>query len=382
MRRSRSRRTSPVRLGLLVLGMWFHSRAQAQEADAQSLAPAVDRVQVTLIGTVAGALDLRDLLSEWLSREHVDLEIREAPTLPIDQVLNRASDPGLLRVWVVPLAGGPARVYFADAGAERFLVRDVPLESGLDELGRERLAQVLSSSARAFIERRVSSTRQEALSALGANGGADAPAVTGLPRPADPPQSSPPNPTENERHPIAKPRLQTELRLGGEYTTTLRGPEGTGHGPGMFVGGSLALATMRWSLSGHLQYEWPEEVSGSHVAVRVERVGVRGLLGVEPASAGWGWVASAGAGVDWALYRPRATDNVTTARPSGFAERPVLWCGAGGRYGYRELRAAVLLTVGVPLVKVHYDVVVDGQTRVEIEPWPVYPGAAAVVTWH
>jgi hypothetical protein len=71
------------------------------------------------------------------------------------------------RVWIDVSDRRLARLYLADHRAQRFLVRDLPLPDGLDELGKEALAQVVESSVAALLEdASVGLTRAEATSVL------------------------------------------------------------------------------------------------------------------------------------------------------------------------------------------------------------------------
>jgi len=72
-------------------------------------------------------------------------------------------------IWIRVTERTQARVYLAlteQGGQTRYLFREVKLESGLDEVGGETLAEVAHSSARALWSREQQSTRQAVVAAL------------------------------------------------------------------------------------------------------------------------------------------------------------------------------------------------------------------------
>jgi len=135
-------------------------------------------------------------------------------------------------IWIVVTERTQARVYLAlteQAGPTRYLFREIKLESGLDEVGGETLAEVAHSSARALWLREQQSSRQALVAALEREiepARAAAPPVVAAPvAPAptsvrDSPESVPPSANgRREARPL-------RLGVGASGTTHSSGTEG------------------------------------------------------------------------------------------------------------------------------------------------------------
>ncbi|MCL2450633.1 MAG: hypothetical protein FWD17_16925, partial [Polyangiaceae bacterium] len=71
------------------------------------------------------------------------------------------------RVWVDASRSDRLRLYFLNATTDRFLVRDVPLSGGLDEVALETVAQLIDSSVSALLsDAEMGMTRAEMTTAL------------------------------------------------------------------------------------------------------------------------------------------------------------------------------------------------------------------------
>ncbi|MBN2195235.1 MAG: hypothetical protein JW751_20630 [Polyangiaceae bacterium] len=332
-------------------------------------------VRVTLVGIGPERVAIEELLREWFELGAFDLITGWQPTLRVDEVLGSQAEGAELRIWLVPMGEARARVYFADATGERFLVRDIPLRDGLDELGRERVVQILSSSAQAFLARSLNSSREEIQRTFAE------------PTPADPPPPTEPAwvPIADEK-PVAGISSQPQpspwgIRGGAEYQAIHRGAEGTSHGPGILLGVSYRGQRRRLSLSLQGRYDWPHRAVGDEVTLELETVGMRLILGVASNPPGFGWVARIGAGWDRVSYTPRTRTDAATARQGGADSRPLLGFGMGGAIQGRRGSIAALTLLELPLVDTHYDVAVQGTHRTDLAPWRVQPGLGLEVTW-
>jgi hypothetical protein len=327
------------------------------------------RVSIALVGRASLAKELDDLLLEWFDAQHMRVDIRRQPSLERSEVLAATADRQTLRVWMV-LVGESVRLYYADPSGERFLVRDIPLRNGLDEVGREHVVQVLVTSAEDFVNRRVSSTQQEV--------------EMGLPPP--PVQQAAARPVAALAAPPVKttPATGCGPRIGASYAVTLRGDEGMGHGPGAILGMGCATSRFSWALSMTAHYGWPAEAKGDDVTLSVRTFAARGTVAVEtpdprPFSVG----VEIGGGVDRAAFEPRTRPGAAVvAHGAGADLRPVALVAARGSLWHGQGRLTFAMGINVPLVKTHYDVAIGTERHAEVTPWPVQPTFTLEGSWR
>ncbi|MBN1609801.1 MAG: hypothetical protein JW940_24425 [Polyangiaceae bacterium] len=332
-------------------------------------------VSVTLVGIRSDRTAIEELLTEWFELGAFELVTRWQPTLRVDEVLSSKAGAEL-RIWLVLMGKARARVYFADAAGERFLVRDVPLRDGLDELGRERIVQILSSSAHAFLARSANSSREEIQRTFAEPTPADP-----LPPPTEP-ATAPPASHEPTAGVGSQPHPSPwGLRGGGSYVAIHRGAEGTGHGPEAMLGVTYRGQRQRLSLSLRGRYEWPHRAAGDEVTLALQTAGMRLMLGVESDPPGFGWAARFGAGWDRVSYTPRPRTQETTARRGSADFRPLLGFAVGGVIQGQRGSIAVLTLLELPLVDTHYDVALQAARRIDLAPWRVQPGLALEAVW-
>jgi hypothetical protein len=344
-------------------------QAHAEPPAADRGLPAQARVSITLVGRASLAMELDDLLLEWFDTDQVRVDIRRQPSVDRSEILATAADPQMLRIWMA-LVGGSARLYYADPAGERFLVRDIPLRNGLDELGREHVVQVLVTSAEDFVSRRISSTAQEVEMSL-------PPPARPVERPVVPP---PPPPASA---PIAAAR-GCMPRLGAAYAVTLRGPEGVGNGPGAVVGVACATSRVSWVLSMSARYEWPATAKGDEVTVSVQTLAARWTLAVEtPNPRSFGVGLEIGGGVDRAAFDPSPQPGAAvSARAPGADYRPIALVAARGSLWQGQGRLTLSAGLAVPLAKTHYDIAVGSVRVAEVTPWRVQPTFALEASWR
>jgi hypothetical protein len=165
---------------------WAALASPVRAEPFESRAPAGARtILITLVGTEAALDDFSSLVLEWFGDDRAQVELRRLDRLEPSDVLDSKSPGSTLRVWVMPSSRELVRVYLADGSGERFLVRDVVVRNGLDELGRESLAQVLVTSGKAFLSHHASSTRDEVRRTFAPESGSNPP-VTPAPSAAPP----------------------------------------------------------------------------------------------------------------------------------------------------------------------------------------------------
>lgn len=357
-------------------------------AEAASQGPsAPEEVEVYLVGPVHTRA-LEELLREWFASEGEPVSIAARRSVVPNQVLE-ATDGPPLRAWVLLHHGDDVRIIFADAERRRFFVRDVPLDNGLDEVGREKLAQVLLASSQAFAAHRVEETPleqvEQALSEPEAQGqprDASAPALPPKPAPESAPRSvaleSPKAPQEEGAE---ASRLSWAVSAG--YTATYRGPAGFAHGPAATLEAWFDLDTWAFGLAGGGRYEFPHIETGEQVELSVQNTALR--LGVLFASIGEHrpvWMVSLGIGWDWVGFRPIQGDEGVLLHSSDTTQRPVGTVGFGRFVQLGWLRLGASLAAEFAFEKLHYDVIDGQQQSRTLTPWQAYPHAAFSLGWH
>jgi hypothetical protein len=347
------------------------------------------------VGQVGG---LGKLLTEWLARDQSRAEVRHEPTLGREQVLGSAPDTQTLRIWVVLINSRQARLYFADPAGQRFLLRDVPLRDGLDELGRERLAQVLATSAQAFVEQRVSTSAAEVartfegpLTTGGRLGDfGETPAVEPVaPSPERSVRAVPPRPLPTARYPTRPSRPGPAPRTtswfwkaGVLYGMAMRGEEGVGHGPGVLVGLGRPWRGARWIATAKGQYQVPIKVTGDQTELGIAAYALRLSAAMDQP---WGrhlaWGGEIGGGVDRAKFSSYPAPGISLPPEREDADwRPVALAALRGSVGGPSLRLALALGVTLQLAWTHYDV--EGRADPDIEPWQVQPSLTVEASWQ
>ena len=117
--------------------------SSAARASAEKGRPS--RALVVLIGNAGTSEGLRSVLSELLERQGVAVEYEERAHFSPSALLSESRDT---RVWVFVSQSGSrvAKLYFRGPSGARFLLRQLELKNGLDEVGRELIGQVVETS--------------------------------------------------------------------------------------------------------------------------------------------------------------------------------------------------------------------------------------------
>lgn len=249
-------------LGLALSSTFTSSLARGREKP--STGPASQRegvplVQIAVIGAFPNAEMAEARIASWFTGQWVVTRARLAAELDAAAVFAPSETSGV-RLWIVLGTPNSARLFFAVQRRtdlpSRFLVQDVELRSGLDELGIERLAQVAYFSAVAAWEGSVESSRQEVEKGLGARAA-----------PAPLPPSARTSPPPLSRPPLLAPPKPWWHYVGGfTYETAFHGEEGT------FIGTGTHAGVARRSGQGELSARFVFQVG--FVPYGMERAGV------------------------------------------------------------------------------------------------------------
>ncbi len=301
-----------------------------------------------------------DIAVRWSLTDWLDVE---------DLFVARPADPPLIaRVWIDLNETRHVGVYLSDRDSQRYLVRDIPLRHGLDDLACETVVTVIESAVEALREGSaigVSRTEARAL-------------VTLTPRPRSPPP--PPVPRRSS------PQRTIRAAAGVHYEGVAIGaPVPVAQGPGV----SLILASQRrtlrpaaWlSASGHLPVTYP----GGPIGVTLTTGTLRLLPALETS---FGSRVTArlgiGAGADVTYVEPMASSASATLQPRHFGAVAVARAALGVDV---LLGASVWLSMGVAcdvdVTANHYDILVGGTKRTEVvAPWVAQPVMLLGVTWE
>jgi hypothetical protein len=366
-----------------LVGAAYLARApsvQAVEAADAAPRPGLPAAEVVVVGEFPNADAVGPRVTSWFAGQSIAATDSRTAKLHADVVFAPSETVGV-RVWVMLAAPTQARLFFAvqdQAGvSSRFLVQDVELTGGVDELGLERLAQVAYLSAVALWEGNAESSREDVERSLGVP---PAPPKTPPPAAAARP-SSPPKPA-------AKPRwgFHGSYSLEAQY----HGPEGLLMGPlaGAGLGWTNDVDT-RWTLD--LGIRWfadPNEAEAQGATIDVSGFGYSLTTSYARPLSGRLWLhARLGPELQWMFYRIEAIDNPTLQGNVGRGDailRPGLFASVG--LGLK-VESAGMLTFGasltVPFVRTHFDIrdaQLPGGSEELLAAWPVNPGLS--LGWH
>ncbi len=395
-------RRRPGWLGYLLVGTGcLQARLSvAQESAEQPHARVAALVGITLVGP-ASAHGIAELLEEWFRESGIDITMSTQSSVSLEQVTRAPPDGVRARLWLTLPTERLARVYMADTREQRFLVRDVELPTGLDELGREQLAQVVLASASAFIERRAESSLESVQRTLGPPRTLEPASTTPSNGPDHPSPPSPPPTATARRRPtsalapepgpqpatLARPdeRDTRGVALAASYAIRMRGDEGVGHGPGVFAQGLLFTAS-GWTLGAALaaRYELPVTSQGEHLDLHLDTLGARVALAAQRRTGNERGVGLwFGGGVDWVRYDPRAGQDRTLALHAARVDARPLLTLAGQHYWLMgSLRAGAMLSLDLLLIRRHYSVRLDSTEQREFTPWALLPSASIFCGWN
>lgn len=350
------------------------------------------QVEVVLVGRAKADSTLAGRVRS-LFDPSARVTLRAASRLSPREVLH-PSRAGTVFIWITVGTDGSARVFAATREASvteaRYLVREVKLDSGLDEIGKETLAQVAHSSATALWSRRQQTSRAELAAELDreaerasaldeAEPSGERPADARSETSAASAPSAPGSPEANQESPgteqpgeSASVFRQLDVRLGIEYAIRASGDEGVVQIPGAFATARVAPRLVLRVGAGYLMPQrfdaGPAEVrlSGASAEARAsaELVGGRGPRARFDAGAGM-WF------VQWSAE----------AAPPAQA-----LAGQSEQRGYVVAGLAVELPIGplslgargelqVPFTKSRYFVLENGEREQEAEAW-IAPGGA------
>lgn len=391
------RSSSLAKPGLLLCCVAFTwpVEVQAQALDAELSAVAEpDSVRVVEVGHAEDWHELERVLREFLLPHRLSPTFESRATLTRLDALGDSPSAGP-RVFVELVSAERARLVLSDERRGRYLLRDVPLPNGLDEVGRETLAQVIEASLVALQGQAKALSREQLnqlLTGEAAFGAPESPSSAEIKSKAaarpvsekSPAGSAPAAPkAAHEPAPGALPR--SRLQLAGAYATHWSGPElGLLHGPALRLEWERALgAESSWFAAATGELRWAQSYESSLVGVDVASRAAWLTAGIERA-----WrsqlrvLTGVGLGIDWADIQPRDVQG-GLSRVFPATSDATVWLraelGLERRLGAIQLALALLADVST--VDTHYDVRRAGRTERVVTPWRVRPGVRVAVGW-
>lgn len=344
----------------------------ARAATPEAVGPAqsetrIRRLSVLLVARIDSP-ELRALIGEWLEPTGLELSIGAQKALEVDDVLASDVDPERVRVWLTLVGPRLARLYLADPGAARFLVRDVPLEQGLGELGREQLAQVLLSAAQAFVERRESSPRAAVTETL----------------PAPRTKKADDKATALVRRTAATPKRYLYWSVGARYGVALEAPGVFAHGPGATFESAVELPGLQLGVLAEALYELPHRAETDALRIAMSSLALRLRIMLALIRARERKLSlEIGAGLDRPTVEPEARAGSEVQPRARFTYVEPSVGGAVAHYWYGgPLRFGIGIRADFLLHRTHYDILIDGRPRREIRPFQAQPGVFIGAAWN
>lgn len=125
-----------------------------------------EHAQIFLVGAVREAPELTAVIAELLQRDGVVPEFVAADAFDSERLLAEPDADGRVYVFVTVPAPEQARLYLRGPRGRRFLLRELALRAGLDELGCESIAQVVASATQALLHSGAGIEREELRASL------------------------------------------------------------------------------------------------------------------------------------------------------------------------------------------------------------------------
>ncbi len=333
----------PERRAWLVFVATFAQTAAALAVDEESnLAP--PRVTVVLVGPAREEATLHQRIRS-LFDPSTDVELGRSAQLVAERVLN-PPEPNTVYLWVTLSHAREAWLYASVRETEptsvRYLLQRIDLETGLDEVGCETLAQIAHSSATALFARLGATARDTMEQELSRN--------------AEATPETPPPVQKASFTPKARPTTSpapVDVMAGVQLGAHRSGGEGWLLEPGLFVGISAARHLTFHVTSAYLA---EKQLKFQQSDLELRGALVEGRLGwrMEPKEA-TSLRGELGAGVLFANWHLRLLENDGLSE-SGWDERPYLVGTLGLDSVFGPLGVGVRLELRVPFHKTDYAV--------------------------
>jgi hypothetical protein len=357
---------------LLVTRAGFAAPEQERDGGARAL--------VVLIGEAAKSDELTAVLSELLGREQVALEFERKSRFRPSAIL--ASSGGDARVWVfISSTQRVAKLYFRGPFGNRFLLRKLELQRGLDEVGRELIAQVVDTSVLTLLRSEAGLSREQVRADL---------ADTSEPRDENSSEEALPAADENapvieqpstppaEEPPVESARSVLELELAARGVIKWTGSDlGVDHGIGGETGLSYHLETGVF-LRARLVFEhgFGQGITTPVLTATIRATALRGGIDFGSRFGPSALAVGVGFGADLVRIDPETSfDPAVVLAEESSSTLAVVRLEARYELSAGIFQMAAGVFADVPLADTHYDVRGSGGQERIAEPWAVRPGA-------
>ncbi len=322
------------------------------------------RVEIGLVGKISEDPTLPRRITSWFDAKNFRVTTRPIAQLNASQILT-PQQKGTVNVWITFGKDGNARLYFATARRSGrdpvYLVRDMQLPHGLDELGSERIAQVLHLSTVAILEGQAETRRDDVERTLEAELAADPERgqATLLASKSDGTESDNqrPNSSDNSNG-DSDPG---SLNVGIGYGMSFRADEGIWHGPRASLEYFLSHA---FAIGGLIRTAIPhsQDVEGITLSVEAVTLGAVGCWHAPVTLGVWAEVFT-GPGLDVVYHHPtQARDPDATLAQGDTEARPNAIVGVGIVIGRPFPRVSITTDATLLLSGTRYDLV-NGRSR-------------------
>ncbi|MBN2197400.1 MAG: hypothetical protein JW751_31770 [Polyangiaceae bacterium] len=360
-----------LQLLLMALACWSW-RVEARSAVADDTR-AVDapRVGVVLVGEFGADPEIAAVIGEWLGRSGLAPEVTRAPRLELADLRSPGPAGVPVRLWLVRGDERHARVYLAEPRAGRYLVRNVPMPPGLDEVGRERIALVVLSSALAFLEGGATSSLDEVTRSLGP----PAPPISA--RDGAAPEPPKPSPTHPAPPTGLGARRTTDLGVGFFYAITNQTPAGLATGPGLRT--ELLRTRDRYRAGAYLEldYQIPHRAYTERLVIELRSFALgTGLAGGIALGKHLAWQVALGGGLEIVDAAPTARDGSVAWVEADRTSLPFLRFAVGPVWRWSTALMALTTRVDVEPVGLRYELSSGSARQTELEMPRVRPGVA------
>ena len=284
------------------------------------------------------------------------------------------ADPQRATVWIVMQHPQWVRLVFADPLIQRFLVRDIPLPQGLDDLGRETVAQVVESSMLSLREGSVGMSRSDV--------------KTMFPPSSSGSVESTPSASRWRAYPDTPAEAAPghwRARFGVSYQAVLTGRDfGPEHGPGVAAGLEYLRPKDSFIALGAFEWRFEKEHRDAEFKLTVQNNLAWLLLGWRKPTADSAVVVLVGPGLQLSRLRPTLiVDDAAASTTDRLVHvTPWLRLALGLESDTSGFALQVLGKLDISAYKTHYDVERDGTAAPLARTWVAQPGIIVTLFWH
>lgn len=340
-------------------------------------------VEVEFAG-VQRSSELAAKAAAWFAGSGLAFSSRERDTIDAEQWLRRAVSG--IRVLVSGVEATRLRLWFVQesGGVRKYLLREVTLPNGLDEIALENVAQLLFSSALALAEGREETPAEQVAKEMRQSRPAAASRAP-LPKSAGSGGSrrAVEQPTRSNSRPSAA--LQPGLRLtaAAGYELRFSGPEGIYQGPLLSLGVRRPAAGWEPAFGTSVTLLVPGSFEQDDY--RVDLKGYSGRLQAllrRSQTKRFALTLALGVGVDLLSLSPHSRSS-SSFFPSAEqrALRPFAELGGGAGIRLGALTLSSRLGVIAHFSRIHYDVEEAGVRRESFSAWPLQPVLRVELGW-